>query len=333
MTDNQDRETAVAEVGALFGPVPSRRLGLSLGIDVVPHKTCSYDCVYCEVGKTTHHTLCRKSYLPEDEIIAQLDRFFSENHGPLDFVTFSGSGEPTLNLALGKFIQRVKSITTTPIAVLTNGSLLTDAQVRKDLSSADLVMPSLDTVRASTFERLNNPASGLRIADIAQGLRNFVEDFTGRCWVEVLLVKGINDSPAEIEALTDTLAWIAPEKVQLTTVYRPSRTAGVEPVDPASLENIAHNLAARVNVEIVGDFSTTHHLDGLEKTHLRIATMLRIRPMTLEELTMATGLRTAEMTKLLALLAQTGTIVEIRFKNRQYFTLSARSGVNDHAAP
>jgi len=317
----------------VFGPVPSRRLGLSLGIDIVPHKVCSYDCIYCEVGTTTLKTLSRQSYLPEDEIIEEIKCFFSKNQNPMDFVTFSGSGEPTLHLGLGRLIQTVKAMTTTTIAVLTNGSLLADALVRQDLSFADVVLPSLDTVRASTFEQLNNPAPGLRIGDVVQGLNKFVESFSGRCWVEVLLVKGINDSPVEIEGLTDALAWIAPEKVQLTTAYRPSRTACVEPVDLESLTRIAQKMRSRVNVEIVGSFSTSRHIEGLENTEHRIAAMLRIRPMTFEELMLATGLKAAELNKILSFLDQGGAIAEIRFKDKDFFTLKIRTGDNDHAHP
>jgi wyosine [tRNA(Phe)-imidazoG37] synthetase (radical SAM superfamily) len=125
----------------IYGPVPSRRLGISLGVDIVPFKTCSYDCIYCQLGRATNHTIKRGSFVPIDSVLKQIKDVVDQN-SDIDYITFSGSGEPTLNSDTGEIICKIKDFTSIPIAVLTNGSLLWQQQVRKDLSSADLVVPS-----------------------------------------------------------------------------------------------------------------------------------------------------------------------------------------------
>jgi len=157
----------------LFGPVPSRRLGMSLGVDLVPHKVCSLNCIYCECGRTTNLTLERKEYVPFDEVIKELEHFMNNNPAP-DYITFSGSGEPTLNSRIGDVLQYIKS--NHPdilVAVLTNGTLFSDKQVRSELLSADVVLPSLDTASDSTFYKINRPFHSININDYIKGLEEF----------------------------------------------------------------------------------------------------------------------------------------------------------------
>ena len=144
----------------LFGPVPSRRLGRSLGVDLVPRKTCPYDCIYCEVGPTTQKTITRLDY-QADEIMAELAAYLHQGPPPLDYITLAGSGEPTLNLGLGRIIRHLKALTGTPVAVLTNGALLYLPEVRDELKAADLVLPSLDAAREESFRAINRPSAGL----------------------------------------------------------------------------------------------------------------------------------------------------------------------------
>jgi wyosine [tRNA(Phe)-imidazoG37] synthetase (radical SAM superfamily) len=184
----------------IYGPVPSRRLGISLGLDIIPFKTCSYDCIYCQLGRTTEQTLERRSYVTISSLINQLKEVLELNE-EIDYITFSGSGEPTLNQDIGEMIRKVKELTCIPVAVLTNGSLLWEERVRKNLSYADLVVPSLDAVSEEVFRRVNRPASGLSIEKVLRGLESFTWSFKGKIYLEVMLVKGMNDSEEEIVKL------------------------------------------------------------------------------------------------------------------------------------
>lgn len=234
----------------LFGPVASRRLGRSLGVDLIPAKTCPLDCVYCEVGRTTRHSAAREHFYPADEILAELEEFFASG-GEADFITITGSGEPTLSLELGKIVSECKRRFDTPVAVITNGVLLDDAEVRRELMPADLVMPSLDAARREAFDRVNRPADGVTLESVVKGLMAFANEYKGRLWLEVLLVAGMNDSDADIEALRDLIARIKPRRIQLNTIARPPADRAARPVAPEKLEAVAEALSKAAPVEIV----------------------------------------------------------------------------------
>ena len=173
----------------LFGPVPSRRLGRSLGVDLVPRKTCPYDCIYCEVGPTTQKTITRLDY-QADEIMAELAAYLHQGPPPLDYITLAGSGEPTLNLGLGRIIRRLKALTGTPVAVLTNGALLYLPEVRDELKLADLVLPSLDAAREESFRAINRPLPDYPLSRLIEGLEAFRREYAGQIWLEILLLQG-----------------------------------------------------------------------------------------------------------------------------------------------
>jgi len=177
----------------IFGPVPSRRLGRSLGVDLVPYKTCTFDCIYCDLGRTTRKTTSRQSYVPPEEIQGELEFSLSVLEKKPDYITLSGSGEPTLNTNIGEIIQRIKEITSIPIAILTNSSLFSLDEVRSDLSEADLVLPSLDAITPALFEYINRPALSLKIEEIISGLIQFRKQYRGQIWLEVLFCRGVND--------------------------------------------------------------------------------------------------------------------------------------------
>ncbi|MGC9356194.1 MAG: radical SAM protein, partial [Mariniphaga sp.] len=202
----------------LFGPVPSRRLGMSLGVDLVPRKVCSLNCVYCEVGETTKLTTQRMNYIPATKITSELDHYFSNNPLP-DYITFSGYGEPTLNAGIGEIIRYLKEKhPAIPVAVLTNGTLFSEARVRKELLMADLVLPSLDAATQACFEKINVPAQGLTIRDYINGLADFKKEFSGIIWLEVFILPGYNDSETELIALKKAIQKIGPDRIQLNTL-------------------------------------------------------------------------------------------------------------------
>jgi wyosine [tRNA(Phe)-imidazoG37] synthetase (radical SAM superfamily) len=209
----------------VFGPVPSRRLGRSLGVDLVPFKTCTLDCRYCECGHTTNLTLERKIYVPVDEVSEELRDRLPALKGNLDFITFSGSGEPTLSTSIPDIIEVIRELSTTPLAMLTNGTLLHQPDVIRDITDLDVIIPSLDTIDPALFRQLNQPHGNLDFYEYLHGLRQLRSRFKGRIWLEVLLCKGINDDPDHLADLGKEIRRIQPDAVQLNTVFRP----GAEP--------------------------------------------------------------------------------------------------------
>jgi wyosine [tRNA(Phe)-imidazoG37] synthetase (radical SAM superfamily) len=224
---------------AVFGPVPSRRLGLSLGVDLLWPKTCSLDCLYCELGTTTRLTAGRGRFRDAQAVLAQVEDRLAQLDSPPDFITLAGSGEPSLHLDLGLVLGRLRQMSPARLAVLTNATLVDDAQVREELCLADLLVPSLDAVSPQVFRRLNRPAQGLDPAAMIEGLVALRRRFSGQMWLEILLVEGLNDTPRELEALMAAAARIAPDKVQLNTVVRPPAVGGTRPVDDERLAAIA----------------------------------------------------------------------------------------------
>ena len=204
----------------VYGPVPSRRLGRSLGVDLVPFKTCTYDCIYCHLGRTTNKTVERKDYVGIDEVLSELEARL-DGGPPPDYISLAGSGEPTLNLRIGDLIDRIKSRTRVPVAVLTNGSLLWMPEVRDALMSADLVIPSLDAGADSLFHYVNRPHEDIPFERMVRGLVEFTEKFSKSVWLEVFLLAGITGIPSEVERTSALVKRIRPDRVQLNTVCRP----------------------------------------------------------------------------------------------------------------
>lgn len=227
----------------IFGPVLSRRLGVSLGVDLVFHKVCSMDCVYCECGKTTHLTSERKSYVPLENVIQELDHYFS-NHPDPDYITFSGSGEPSLNRHLGEVITHIKAKKPqVKTAVLTNAGLLSDPQVRKELLLADLMVPSLDAVLPDTFTKINRPVSGMNVKTVVESLKAFRTEFKGKMWLEVLILPGINNAEEDLLELKKAVHQINPDRVQLNTLDRPGTRSDIRAATRKELLQVIDTLS------------------------------------------------------------------------------------------
>lgn len=302
----------------LFGPVPSRRLGISLGIDLVPKKVCSLDCVYCEVGKTSVLTRQRKEYIPYKKLVEEL-KYYLENNVEPDFLTITGSGEPTLNSKIGDIIQYIKqTYIDLPVAVLTNGTLLNDPKVRAELMKADLVLPSLDAASNEVFQRMNGPLPELSVEEHVQGLIKFRECFTGKIWLEVFILPGYNDSKAEIRKLKELIQKISPDTVQLNTLDRPGVLQELYPASNEELKRITKSLAVK-NVEIVVNPQKQNEVladkNDVESTILN--TLLR-RPCTIDDLIKITGLPEEALAKHLINLANKNKITSF-LQNRGRF--------------
>ncbi len=301
----------------LFGPVPSRRLGMSLGIDLVPAKVCSLNCVYCEVGKTTNLTMERKEYVPYDEVIAELSGYLKNNPHP-DYITFSGSGEPTLNSRFGDILDYIKAHTQIPVAVLTNGTLLSDPQVRKELLKADLVLPSLDAATDQSFRRINRPQKNINLQEYIQGLVDFRKEYSGQIHLEILFLPEYNDTKEDLDALKQAILKVNPDTVQLNTLDRPGTVKDLQPMSRQQLKQILHfwNLD---NVEIISKApdrkNITAYRNDVESVILE--TIVR-RPCTLDDLQKILGMHINEINKYLDVLEHEGK-VEVRFEKRGIF--------------
>jgi wyosine [tRNA(Phe)-imidazoG37] synthetase (radical SAM superfamily) len=269
----------------LFGPVPSRRLGVSLGIDLVPHKVCNLNCIYCEIGKTTVHTNERKVYVDDSEIIAELNTYLS-TRPHLDFITFSGAGEPTLNSAIGQISQYIKEhYPQYKLALITNSMLFRDAYLRKELLNIDLVLPSLDAASDKIFKQINRPANGFQIEDVIEGLALFRKEFRGQIWLEIFIVPGINDNEKELSELKKAVIRIQPDRTQINSIDRPGTEKWIQRPGIDKLKEIAAFFAPIPNVEIIARFDKHLEITSLDddKEEILISTLKR-RPCSFEDL-------------------------------------------------
>lgn len=296
----------------LFGPVPSRRLGMSLGVDLVPRKVCSMDCVYCEVGKTSSLTIERKEYIPQEKIQSELITYFRSNPDP-DYITFSGSGEPTLNSRIGSIIRFLRKLRPEiPAAVLTNGTLFSDRMVRHALKEAQVVLPSLDAATEETFRKINCPHSSLTVRKHIQGLVDFRKEFEGEIWLEVFILPTYNDSQDELAKLKMAIDKIRPDRVQLNTLDRPGCVEGLRSATKQELQR-AGQLLGPQNAEIIATPETRRHIPSFQGNIAScILETISRRPCTLDDIVNLTGLHVNEINKYMKVLESENKIVSIK---------------------
>jgi wyosine [tRNA(Phe)-imidazoG37] synthetase (radical SAM superfamily) len=302
----------------LFGPVLSRRLGLSLGVDLLPpKKVCSMDCVYCECGKTPRDTLTleRREWVPTDEVKRELEEVLTRGDFEVDFVTFSGNGEPTLHSGFGEIARFVKELRPdVKLALLTNSSTLHMDEVLRDLEPFDLVSPSLDAVSEEVFKRVNHPARGLTAKKVLEGLERLRDHFGGEIWLETLFVKGINDGPDEVERIGEWVHRLKPDRWQLNTAVRPP----AYPVEALSEEELLE-IAKRVgypNTDVVCynylKLSELKNQARREELEERLLNAVRRRPSPKGELRRALGIGEETLGELLEKLSAEGRIKEVK---------------------
>jgi wyosine [tRNA(Phe)-imidazoG37] synthetase (radical SAM superfamily) len=235
----------------IYGPIKSRRLGLSLGLSLSLDKICDLDCIYCQWGSVGKTVLERKEYVKADEIIQELKTWLQNNPQDaqaLKFVTLSGLGEPTLNTCLGELIDRVKEITGLKIAVITNSTLLGDPAVRYGLLKADLIVPSLDAVELEIFKQIDRPHAGIKLNEIIEGLVVLRKEFHGQIWLEIMFIAGLNDGLVHIEKLKEVIWRINPDKIQLNSPVRSTAEKNVFGVEKAKLEKIRSILGDKAEI-------------------------------------------------------------------------------------
>jgi len=287
-------------------------------VDLVPYKTCSLDCPYCQLGRTTVKTIERSPYGDADAIIAELSQVL-QGQEKIDYITMSGSGEPTLSTHLGSIIRRVKGITSIPVAVLTNGTLLHRESVREELRAADLVVPSLDAVSEEIFRVVNQPHPGITVSHMLAGLTQFRKDFDGQLWLEIMLLKGVNDSPEAIERLREAIAPIAFDRVQLNTPVRPAWDTGIQPLSPPELDRIRERMGA--NCEVIAGVREKQR--GIESDiEERIVSVIRRRPLNLPEIVDSLGIPPAMVSKHLAHLEEQGRVTARHYGSELFYQLT-----------
>lgn len=279
----------------LYGPVPSRRLGRSLGVDLVPHKICTYNCIYCQIGKTTTQTLARKEYVPVKEVLNEIKIFLRGESSSVDHLSLGGSGEPTLHSRIGRIIEGIKAMTPIPLAVLTNGALLYEKEVRMDLLRADILLPSMDAVSPEIFKKINRPDPDLSVERMIEGLIEFRKVFRGKIWLEILLCKGINDSPEELNRMKEVIEGIQPDLIHLNTVVRPPSEKWAIPLNREEMEKIQAFFGERAT--IISEFAR-HSFSTIERDlREEILSILKRRPLSLSDLSRGMNLSEEDLEK------------------------------------
>lgn len=336
----------------VYGPLVSRRLGRSLGVDVFPSKTCNLNCVYCQLGPTPVGGGLGAAFPPVSTVLAEISKAL-DSAGRLDHVTLSGSGEPTLHEEIGPLIGDIKAMTKIPVAVITNGTRLASPAVRKALCLADVVLPSLDAAERRVFNRITRPPGGLDVEEVIGGLLAFRREFPGRFWLEIMLVKGVNDTPEQLSRLRAAVDRIQPDLVHLNTVVRPPAADWARPVSPGKMGEIAAYLGPRCEViaEYPGGLAPVGPRTGTDPTRRRaeggqspgclspltgqttpdplaelVLETVKRRPMTMYELAEALGALPAEVAPCVARQMMAGVIRSKLHRSRLYYIHKSGDG-------
>lgn len=308
-------------ISHIYGPVPSRRLGRSLGIDLVPFKTCTYDCVYCQVGRTTNKTVDRREYVSVDAVMEELKGELAAD--PLtEYITLSGAGEPTLHAGIGSLIGKIKRMTDIPLAVLTNGSLLWMDDVQNALMAADLVLPSLDAGDEYMFRYVNRPHGDLSLERVADGIASFTRRFPGKVWLEVFLLAGVSGIPSEAKKIAAHARRIGPARIHLNTISRPPAEEFAHPLSADRMRDLKRLFPGRV-VSIAGS-----EIRGVSVPAFRDATvedvlmLLRRRPCTTFDVAIGLGISVAKAIAHLDALIAAGRIAVVVLGARRFYTVA-----------
>ncbi len=302
----------------IYGPVPSRRLGRSLGIDLVPFKTCTYNCIYCQLGRTTNLTVERKNYIPEEKILEELKRKLESEDIP-DYISLAGSGEPTLNRGIGKLITEIKKITRIPVAVLTNGSLLWVKEIQENLIPSDLVIPSLDAGDEKMFKLVNRPHEKIEFQKMVNGIIDFTRLFSGEVWLEVLLLEDLTGKLVEVKKIAELVKRITPARVQLNSVCRPPAEAFATPLSTEKLLQFKALFSCHVDILSSNNIDNNEGKVSSEIETEIILALLSRRPCTAQDVAKGLGIHVTEAVKVLAGLLENGNIEVITSNNLKFY--------------
>lgn len=296
----------------VFGPVMSGRLGRSLGLDLLGGRVCSMDCVYCEVGATREHTIERAPYVPAEDILHELEEWKEQGHTPPDMITLGGLGEPTLNTELPYVIEEARKLFPgVPVAVLTNATLMPDPAVRAELAMADVILPSLDSLVEDEFRRVNRPVPGVEAATVAEALEQFRKEYSGKIFLEILLVRGVNDSERNLDLLADFCQRNAFDRIDVVTLSRPGTERSAEAIDEETLERWRKALGAG-KARIREREAARKGAQTDDQVIALIRASLDRRPQTAAQLSEALGEGKDRMETLCSELVRRGELVERR---------------------
>lgn len=300
----------------VFGPVPSRRLGRSLGVDLIPFKTCTFDCIYCQIGRTLHHAMERREFVPMNEVLLHLKEALASGPRP-DYITLAGSGEPTLYSRLGELIDRIHALTDVPVDIITNGSTLWMDEVFAETVKVDLIIPSLDAGDEKTFMAINRSVPHITFQNILDGLNRLRQTCPEKVWLEVFLIKGLNDSPEHVQKIADLVRPMNFAKVQLNTAVRPPAEKFVQCVSAEELENLAGLFTPRA--QIIADFPAPK-AEGQCRVHAdAVLEMLRRRPCTLDDIVAGLNVRKQEALEIVEILLKDKKIHAQLRQGREYY--------------
>ena len=302
----------------VYGPVPSRRLGRSLGVDLVPHKVCSYDCVYCQLGRTKKKTIERKAYVPMEAILNQVQEKLSEGISA-DYITLAGSGEPTLNTEIGALIRELKKHSEIPVAVLTNSSLLGNGQVREALMGADAVLPSFDAHDQEGFETINRPHPAINFETMVDGLIAFRKEYPGEIWLEVFILEGINATEADALEFKYWIEKVNPQKVHVNTAVRPTAETYVRRVPVQEMAKLCSIIGGRA--EVITPFKDTERHERGADIEEDLLNLLARRPCTLDDISSGLNVHKNEMLKYIELLVKNHRVEEVEKGSVVYYQL------------
>jgi wyosine [tRNA(Phe)-imidazoG37] synthetase (radical SAM superfamily) len=316
----------VDEYKYLFGPVPSRRFGRSLGVDLTPYKTCSLDCVFCQLGTTTKKTVQRQEFVPTDRVLTELAAWL-ERDGQADYITLSGSGEPTLHSGFGQVLEFIRLKTAIPAALLTNGTMLQFPEVREAAAAANVVKVSLSAWDHPSYRRVNRPHEQLQFDQLVAGQKDFRAQFKGQLWMEVFLVDGMNSMPADVGKIADLAGEIGPDRIQLNTAVRPPAEDFATALSEDRMQSLRHLF--RPAAEIIAEFKAKHagHIRANQAT---IFAMLQRRPCTAQQIADIFGMHLNEVSKYLGKLMRTDQIRAQRERATVYYAATDRKE-KDHA--
>ena len=304
----------------LFGPVPSRRFRRSLGVDLTPFKTCSLDCVFCQLGRTTKKTVHRQEYVPTDSVLAELAEWL-ERDGQADYITLSGSGEPTLHSGFGKVLEFIRSKTTIPAVLLTNGTMLQFREVREAAACANVVKVSLSAWNQASYGWVNRPHQQLQFDQLVKGQKDFRAQFKGQLWMEIFLLAGINSMPADVSKIADHAKKIGPDRIQLNTAVRPPAEDFVTPLSEERMQELPHLF--HPTAEIIAEFRAklASHIQANQET---IFSMLQRRPCTADQIAGIFGMHLNEVSKYLGILERSDQIRTERKNTGVYYAAKSR---------
>ncbi|OQA92019.1 MAG: molybdenum cofactor biosynthesis protein A [Elusimicrobia bacterium ADurb.Bin231] len=304
----------------LFGPVKSRRLGISLGIDLVPHKTCNLNCVYCECGKTTNFTGCRKEYVSVKEVFSELDEYLGQ-HPVLDYITFSGAGEPMLHSKIGKISGYIKKkFPEYKLALITNGTLFSYRRMRQEAAKMDIILPSLDAVSMPVFKKINRPCPGILPDKIISGLIRLRQEFKGGIWLEIFIIPGLNDTPSELGLIKNSILKINPDKIQLNALDRPGTVRGLIKASSYKLKSIAKYFGEKSEIIAAPEIKLRAKADRNNFEKLVFGTLCR-RPSTIRDLSVISGVEEVKIKKYLISLRKTVKIDVTRMKRGNFYKI------------